>query len=144
MKDELLNLLAAACVIIAGKQGERPNNTPTDAELEAAIGMQVSLAQICACHWPVLAWLPQTWRCADCHPLGILGWEILTQISQCMGLMRDGMQFACAGTCITNDLQAYTISDALDLAQWLTAPLHWHRNCPHLRTGQLFIITAAV
>ncbi|KAK9815102.1 hypothetical protein WJX73_007516 [Symbiochloris irregularis] len=43
VKDELLNLLAAACVIIAGKQGERPNNTPTDAELEAAIGMQAGV-----------------------------------------------------------------------------------------------------
>lgn len=42
MKDELLELLAAACVMIASKQGERPSNIPSDADLENAIGLQVA------------------------------------------------------------------------------------------------------
>ena len=51
IKDELLELLAAACVMIAGKQGERPSAIPSEADLEAAIGLQVHQSVLILSCW---------------------------------------------------------------------------------------------
>ncbi len=47
MKEELLDLLTAACVLIASKQGERPIQPPSASDFEAVTGFQV--------HYVVLA-----------------------------------------------------------------------------------------
>ena len=41
MKDDYLNLAAAACVLVASKQGERPSQVPTEQQLESVTGLQV-------------------------------------------------------------------------------------------------------
>ena len=41
MKEELLDLLTAACVLIASKQGERPIQPPSAPDFEAVTGVQV-------------------------------------------------------------------------------------------------------
>lgn len=41
VKDDVLDLLAAASVVIASRQGEQPASQPNDAEIEAVTGMQV-------------------------------------------------------------------------------------------------------
>lgn len=43
VKDDVLGLLAAASVMIASRQGERPGSQPNDVDLETVTGMQVSL-----------------------------------------------------------------------------------------------------
>lgn len=46
VKDDLLELLAVACLMTAAKQGERTSGLPSDAKVEHVTGMQ--------------AWLPLT------------------------------------------------------------------------------------
>jgi len=41
VKDDYMNLVAAACVLVASKQGERPSQVPTDQQLESVTGLQV-------------------------------------------------------------------------------------------------------
>ena len=41
VKDDFLNLVAAACVLVASKQGERPSQVPTEQQLESVTGLQV-------------------------------------------------------------------------------------------------------
>ena len=41
VKDDYMNLVAAACVLAASKQGERPSQVPTDQQLESVTGLQV-------------------------------------------------------------------------------------------------------
>ena len=38
-----MSLVAAACVLVASKQGERPSQVPTDQQLESVTGLQVAL-----------------------------------------------------------------------------------------------------
>ena len=49
VKDDYMNLVAAACVLVASKQGERPSQVPTDQQLESVTGLQV-----CALPCPAL------------------------------------------------------------------------------------------
>lgn len=42
MKDDLLELLAVSCLVIAAKQGERSSQLPSNADIEHVTGLQVS------------------------------------------------------------------------------------------------------
>ena len=46
-----MNLVAAACVLVASKQGERPGQVPTDQQLESVTGLQVINHQSCITHF---------------------------------------------------------------------------------------------
>ena len=48
-----MNLLAAACVLVASKQGERPSQVPTEQQLESVTGLQVPCP---ALPCPALPW----------------------------------------------------------------------------------------
>lgn len=41
VKDDYMSLVAAACVLVASKQGERPGQIPTEQQLESVTGLQV-------------------------------------------------------------------------------------------------------
>lgn len=41
MKDDLLELLAVACLMIAAKQGERSSQLPSNADIEHVTALQV-------------------------------------------------------------------------------------------------------
>lgn len=45
VKDDYMNLVAAACVLVASKQGERPSQVPTDQQLESVTGLQAAVIQ---------------------------------------------------------------------------------------------------
>ena len=54
VKDDYMNLVAAACVLVASKQGERPSQVPTDQQLESVTGLQVPALPCPALPCPVL------------------------------------------------------------------------------------------
>ena len=70
VKDDYMNLVAAACVLVASKQGERPSQVPTDQQLECVTGLQVPALPCPALPCPALppclmlaGNCPQKWGC---------------------------------------------------------------------------------
>ena len=51
VKDDYMSLVAAACVLVASKQGERPGQIPTEQQLESVTGLQVLLCPALPCHF---------------------------------------------------------------------------------------------
>ncbi len=86
VKDDYMNLVAAACVLVASKQGERPSQVPTDQQLESVTGLQVPALPCPALPCPALPCPALPCPALPCpalsSPLPVARWEVPSEAMQ--------------------------------------------------------------